>query len=94
MLNKVKSSKKEIAQFAILSIALTLPLNIKLGNFAIISSFVLSLFFINRNDLTTKYNYATYFPFIFLLIVVISSLFSKNISAGFSRLDRHLLPYY
>lgn len=92
MLNKVKSRKKEIAQFAILSIALTLPLNIKLGNFAIISSFVLSLFFINRNDLTTKYNYATYFPFIFLLIVVISSLCSKNISAGFSRLDRHLLP--
>lgn len=76
----------------VLSIAFTLPLDIKFGNIAIIIAFVSSLFFFRKRHLFVFRSYAVLYPFIFFLVVIASSLYSKDITAGFSRLDRHLLP--
>lgn len=92
ILYKSEINKLLIGQFAILSIALTLPLSIKLGNIAIILAFALSLLFIKKEHFKVGYPFLIYFPFLFFVIAFISGLFSKNIEVGFSRLDRHLLP--
>ena len=88
----LNTKKPLIGQLAIVSIALTLPLSITLGNIAIIISFALSLLFIKKEDIKANYPFPISFPFLFFIIVFISAIFSKNMDIGFSRLDRHLLP--
>ena len=81
-----------ISLAVIFSIALTLPMEIKYGNIAIIAGFIISLFYLKKRDFTFFKFYVFSYPFIFFTIALISGLFSKDIISGLSRLDRHLIP--
>ena len=92
MIKRIQKYSGKISNIALIAIAITLPLQIKYGNIILISSFALSLFFLKKKSFSGHSVYLLAYPFIFFLIAFLSSLFSKDTAAGFSRLDRHLLP--
>lgn len=92
MIKGIEKYSDNISNIALIAIAITLPLEIKYGNFAVISSFILAIFLFKKKSFFGQPFYLLLYPFIFFLITFISSFFSKDTVAGFSRLDRHLLP--
>jgi O-antigen ligase len=92
LIKRIQKYSDNIFNIALIAIAITLPLEIKYGNIILISSFALSLFFLKKKSFSGHSVYLLAYPFIFFLIALLSSLFSKDIATGFSRLDRHLLP--
>jgi hypothetical protein len=91
-LKVLQKYRSKIFLAAILSIACTLPLGIKFGNIAIICAFFLSLFYIKKKHFFALRLFVVCYPFVFFIIALVSSLYSKELEVGFSRLDRHLLP--
>lgn len=75
-------------------IAFGIPFSIKLGNTLLVLSFLFAIYVLITNRKATVISLFCFpfiFPMVFFLIILISSLFSRDIGSGFKQVEKNLL---
>lgn len=89
---KGKIYNKNISYVLLYVFVFAIPFKVNFGNLGLILATVYSVFFITKSSVNKLKYAAFYFPIVFFLITVLSSLFSKNIMLGLVRTDLEFLP--
>lgn len=84
-------NKSAINTILLCAIAATVPYKINFGNLMVIIAFVYNIMTFNRGNYSKFKSIAFIFPIFFFLIILFSSVFSKNNIEAINKLDLELL---